>query len=104
MKTLYNPTKNIIEVQILGVKYVVEANGTVTLPDSSADYWVHNLHQFMEVVPTVKTVKIPEEVIVSREEAVAELGEEVIIEAEASAEVSEEVAVVVKKKVTKKAK
>jgi hypothetical protein len=97
MTYIYNPTNDIIEVQISGVKYVAESKSTVEVPEEVAKYWVHNLHQFMEIVGTKKVVEIPEEVIVTRESVVAELGEDAVKEIESNTEIAEETAVITKK-------
>lgn len=61
MKTLFNPLENTIEVQIFGVKYVIESKGTVDVSDEVASYWMNNLHNFLqEVQPKVEKKEVLE--------------------------------------------
>lgn len=69
MKTLFNPTENTIEVQIFGVKYVLDSKSTVTVSDEVAKYWI-NLHAFLEEVQPKVEKEIKEEVSVVETKAV----------------------------------
>lgn len=59
MKRITNTINNDIEVQIFGETYVLKAKGTLDVSKAVAEYWVNNLHAFLEVsnVPE-KEVKV----------------------------------------------
>lgn len=111
MSKVINPTDSAIEIQYRGVKYAVDAgSSTDNVPAEAAEYWKTSIHNFIVVVddeevstPVKEVVEIPEEIIVPREDVVAELGEEAVAAIEAEAEVSDaEVVVVPSSKKSKK--
>lgn len=82
MKTLHNPTDNIIEVQIFGVRYVVDPHADISLPEDAANYWMKNLHHFMEAVAgkSADVVEAPAEVAEPVDEVVEDVAEEPVVE------------------------
>jgi len=100
MSKVINPTDSAIEIQFRGVQYRVEANGALeNVPAPAAEYWKSMIHNFIQIVdedakaaPKMEepeVIEVPEDAIVSREEVVAELGEEAVAAIEAGAEVVE---------------
>lgn len=96
-----NPTDSKIEIQFRGVGYSIEANGEAEILDAAALYWKSMIHNFiiLEESTVAPVATVPTEVItaemreagvdestqvVSREEVVAELGEEAVKEIETS--------------------
>lgn len=73
MKRITNTINNDIEVQIFGETYVLKAKGTLDVSKEVAEYWVKNLHSFLEVsnVPE-KEVKVEVKEVVSEVEEVVE--------------------------------
>lgn len=59
-----NPTENRLEVQVQGVTYVIEPEGTLeNVPEAHARYWQESLHKFIvirnEKKEEVETVVMP---------------------------------------------
>lgn len=83
-----NPTDNKISMQYKGTIYEIAPGSAAVLPDEVATHWQTNVHQF--VILEAETTNAPrgsEENPMTREEIVAELGEEKVAEIEATAEV-----------------
>lgn len=79
-----NPTKENIEVQIDGVRYAIEAEGSLfEIPESVARYW-QTLHGFLilrkDKAETSKTIEEIPEPAVEPEAPVEEVIEEVVEE------------------------
>ena len=63
MANVYNPSDTQVHITIDGFTYVVEAKGTVTVPDAVAQLWVTEVHQFLELVKEVKKEAATVEVV-----------------------------------------
>lgn len=103
MAKVINPTDSALSIVYKGVTYSVDAGGVNSdVPAEVAIHWKENIHAFISIdveadapAPVKEVVEIPEEIIVSREEVVAEVGEEAVAAIEAEAEVSEAEVVIV---------
>lgn len=69
MTKLTNPTNEVLAIQYKGVKYEIEASGSLSVPADVAEYWKTMIHEFIlvsedEVVSPVKAkeVEVKEEV------------------------------------------
>lgn len=83
-----NPTENALDVQVKGVKYHIEAEGTLNnIPEEVARYWQENIHKFIQIqkdkleaevsVPVIDVSKVKEPVIEASLEEKEEETEEV---------------------------
>lgn len=83
-----NPTDNKISMQYKGTIYEIAPGSAAVLPDEVATHWQTNVHQFVRLeAETTNAPRGSEENPMTREEIVAELGEEKVAEIEATAEV-----------------
>lgn len=79
-----NPTDSEISIQFNGVKYTVAANSeTPNVPAQVAQHWQENVHNFVTISEDAPRGSV--ENPMTREEAVVELGKEVVEKIEAEA-------------------
>lgn len=95
-----NPTKNDIEVMLFGVKYFIEAEGTLeNVPEKEARYWQEMLHSFLVLR---KDKEVVPEIVVQTPKVEAVVGPEVTQDAASeNLPVPEQVVDVVTEKATK---
>lgn len=74
-----NPTKEVLEVQVKGIKYRIEPEGTINnVPEEHARYWQESIHKFIilrneksevveEEAPVIDTSKVVEPKIETEE-------------------------------------
>ena len=58
MIKLINPTNQNITVSIFGNEYHLEAEGSISVDQKVAEYWIGNLHKFLRAEE--ETVKVSE--------------------------------------------
>lgn len=51
MKTLQNPTDSIVRMQKNGQSYEIAPFGYLDVTDDIAEYWVLNVHKFLQILP-----------------------------------------------------